>query len=128
MLDILLNRDGDLHITETGDISLTQSVRQAVKIRLLWFFREWRFAPQNGVPYYEEILVKNPNLERIRRIVKNEVQSVAEVTAVRNIRVEYNNATRQARIFYFLVVGEETYREEVVIDVGLRYNTAGDSY
>ena len=117
MLDILLNRDGDLHITEQGDVLLTQSVRQAVKIRLLWFFREWRFAPQNGVPYYEEILVKNPNPERIRRIVKREASSVDEVTAVRNITVEYSKATREALIRYFLVVGEETYREEVLINV-----------
>ena len=122
MLDILLNRDGDLHITEQGDIRLTENVIQAVKIRLLWFFQEWRFAPQNGVPYYEEILVKNPNLERIRRIVKNEVQSVAEVTDVRNIRIDWNKATRQARIFYTLVIGEETYREEVIVDVQLRHN------
>ena len=117
MLDILLNREGDLHITEQGDIRLTESVRQAVKIRLLWFFKEWRFAPQNGVPYFEEILVKGPNLERIRRIVKNEVQSVDAVNGVRNITVEYNKPTREARIFYTLIVGEETYREEVLIIV-----------
>ena len=30
MLDILLDRDGDLKVSETGDISLTESVRQAI--------------------------------------------------------------------------------------------------
>lgn len=117
MLDILLTGDGDLHITEQGDIRLTDSVRQAVKIRLLWFFGEWRFAPRFGVPYWEEILVKNPNLERIRRIVKNEVMSVEEVNAVRNITINWDKATREARILYLLVIGEDTYREEVLINV-----------
>ena len=41
MLDILLN-DGDLVVTDTGDIRLTNSVRQAITIRLLWFAREWK--------------------------------------------------------------------------------------
>lgn len=117
MLDVLLNHGGDLHITEQGDIRLTESVRQAVKIRLLWFFQEWRFAPQLGVPYWEEILIKNPNLERIRRIVKNEVLSVEQVNNVRDITINWNKATREVNILYFLVVGEESYREEVLINV-----------
>ena len=118
MLDILLTPDGDLRVTEWGDIGLTESIRQAIRIRLLWFFEEWRFAPQYGVPYYEAILIKNPNLERIRRIIKNEVQSVDGVTSARNIRIDHDKSSRKARIFYEAVVGEETYREEVEIPWG----------
>jgi hypothetical protein len=35
MKDILLTSDGDLKIDEQGDISLTDSIRQAIRIRLL---------------------------------------------------------------------------------------------
>lgn len=34
MKDILLTADGDLAIGETGDISITDSVRQAIRVRL----------------------------------------------------------------------------------------------
>ena len=34
VLDILLDTGGDYKISDTGDIILTQSVRQAIKIRL----------------------------------------------------------------------------------------------
>ena len=117
MLDILLTPDGDLHITETGDISLTDSVRQAVRIRLLWFFDEWRFWPATGVPYYEEILVKNPNLDRIRRIVRDEAMSVDEVLDVKNIKIDLDKPARKAKITFEVVTAEETYREELMISV-----------
>ena len=115
MLDILLTPDGDLNITENGGIQLTESVRQAVRIRLLWFFREWRFAPEFGVPYFEDILIKNPNINRIRAIVRREVLSVREVRDVRDLQIDINANRRIARIAFNAVTSRETYREEVDI-------------
>jgi hypothetical protein len=115
MLDILLTKDGDIHIDEWGDISLTESIRQAVRIRLLWFFNEWRFAPPFGVPYWEEVLVKNPNVERIRRRIRDEVLTADGVLEVRNIRVDINPQTRVAQITFDIVTDTETYHEEVEI-------------
>ena len=115
MLDILLTPDGDLDISETGDISLTDSVRQAVRIRLLWFFEEWRFAPEFGVPYFEIFLVKNPNIAHIRRIIRDEVMSVDGVLDAKNIAANVNSRERSARISLDIEVAEETYREELEI-------------
>ena len=117
MLDILLTPDGDLQINEQGDIALTQSTRQAVRVRLLWFFDEWRFAPPFGVPYFEEILIKNPDIESIRRIIRDEAQSVDEVIDARNIRIAVNSPERSAVVTLDIVTTEETYREEVLIYV-----------
>ena len=118
MLDILLTRDGDLSINDWGDIALTRSVRQAVRIRLLWFFGEWRFAPGLGVLYWEEVFVKNPNVGRIRRIVREQVMGVEEVQDVRNISIDITAGTRIARIAFDVTLEEEIYREEVDIPWG----------
>ncbi len=117
MKDILLTPDGDLYINGNGSIEITDSVSQAIKIRLQWFFGEWRFAPQYGIPYWEEILVKNPNIPKIRRIIRSEVLSVDEVTEVSNIRIDYNAQTREAAVSFDAYVNEEVYREEVIINV-----------
>ena len=117
MKDILLTPDGDLLINEQGDIQLTDSVRQAVRIRLQWFFNEWRFAPPFGVPYFEEILIKKPDIERIRAIVRDEVVSVDEVLDAQNIRITVDKPARSAVITLDIVTAEETYREEVLIYV-----------
>lgn len=48
MVDIRLDKNGDIDISPTGDIFITESVRQAVLIRLRWFFGEWRLGPYMG--------------------------------------------------------------------------------
>jgi len=118
VLDILLTRDGDLNINGWGDITLTESVRQAVRIRLLWFFQEWRFAPGKGLPYFEEVFVKNPNIARIRRIIRREVLSVREAQDIKNIVIDTNNNTRVAHFSFDIVIDGEIYREEVEIPWG----------
>ena len=117
MKDILLTSEGDLIINKQGDISLTDSVRQAVRIRLLWFFNEWRFAPQFGVPYFEEILIKNPNSLRVRNIIRNEAMSVDEVLDAKNITITLDAMTRKAVIALIIITAEETFRMEVPVNV-----------
>lgn len=77
----------------------------------------WRFAPQYGVPYFEDILIKAPDIERIRRIVRDEAMSVDEVTDARNITVTVDKPARRASIWLDVVTDGETYREEVEIYV-----------
>lgn len=117
VLDILLDGDGDLAVSDTGDIALTQSVRQAILIRLRWFLTEWRLGPGIGVDYWGTILVKNPNLVKVRQAIRNEILSVDEVQAVNYVKVDYNAKTRQTVITYEAVTDEETFREEVKINV-----------
>ena len=117
MKDVLLTADGDLYVNEMGDISLTDSIRQAVRIRLQWFLNEWRFAPEFGLPYLDEILVKSPNIDRIRRIVRDEAASVDEVIDVRNISITVDKPLRATKISFDLITDEVIYREEVFLHV-----------
>ena len=113
--DILLTGDGDIEITFTGDITLTQSIRQAVLIRLRWFFNEWRFDPQAGFPYYEEVLIKNPNMPKIKSLIRSEVMSVDGVIDAKNIEIIADNQKRRADVSFIIQTSEEIYREELRI-------------
>ena len=115
MKDILLTANGDLAVGKTGDIFITDSVRQAIRVRLRWFFQEWRLGPAFGIPYYEEILVKNPNDLRIKQIIRDEILTVEEVDDVRNIVLSVNTKTRAAVISFTVAVGDEIFREEMFI-------------
>ena len=81
MLDIKLNADGDLDVSAFGDISTTESVRQAVLIRLRWIYDEWRLGPEYGFPWFEEVFVKNPNTVKIKQLIREEILKVSEVRA-----------------------------------------------
>ena len=117
MLDILLDSSGDLKVSEGGDISLTQSVRQAIVIRLKWFLSEWRLGPDLGLDYWGTVLVKNPNYVKIRQAIRDEILSVEEVTAVNEVKLDHDARTRTLTVRYEAVTDEETLREEVKIDV-----------
>ena len=81
MTDIMLDKAGDIKVSAVGDISLTESVRQAVLIRLRWIYQEWRLGPTMGFPWFEEVFVKNPNTVKIRQLIRDEIMQVEGVTA-----------------------------------------------
>lgn len=87
MYDLKLDRSGDLEISDAGDVMLTQSVRQAVEIRLRWLFGEWRFSPEAGVPYFDRIMVKKPDIEGIKQIIRTEIMAVDGMTDLKNLEI-----------------------------------------
>ncbi len=113
MVDIKLKPDGDIDVLPTGDITLTDSVVQAVVIRLRWIYQEWRFGPQYGFPWFEEVFVKNPNFVKIKSLLRNEIVQVDGVTDASVDDVVFNKAKRTCRVLFACYVGEERYREEV---------------
>lgn len=115
MLDIMLDADGDIKVSATGDISKTESVRQAVLVRLRWLYSEWRLGPELGFPWFEEVFVKNPNTAKIRQLIRDEIVKVDEVTSAEVISVKYDPAKRAATFVYTCSVGEATFRGEVTL-------------
>lgn len=76
MSDILLdNATHDVSIIE-GNMFLTtgiQAKRQHVKQRLLFFAGEWFLDDSIGIPYIQQVMVKNPNPVIIDSLLKNTI-------------------------------------------------------
>jgi hypothetical protein len=118
MKDLQLDNGHDLRIgPKTADISITDSVAQAIKIRLLWFWKEWRFAPDFGVPYFEEVLIKNPNKLRVRQVLREAILSVEEVERVEDLTVEVDTSTRVLTVKYTANCRENSVLGEVNLHV-----------
>lgn len=115
MLDIMLDKSGDIKVSALGDISLTESVRQAVLIRLRWIYNEWRLGPEFGFKWFEEVFVKNPNIPKIKQLIRDEIMKVDEVTEAQVNSVTYDPKKRAATFVYTCSVGEATFREEVTL-------------
>jgi len=117
MSDILLDADGDIAVSALGDISLTNSVRQAVRIRLRWILGEWRLGPVLGFPWFEQVFVKNPNSDQLRRLIRDEIMKIDAVTDAEVQSVRYDPVQRTAAFVCICSVGEATFREEVILRV-----------
>jgi len=115
VIDLKLNANWDLELSAAGDISATDSIVQAVRIRLLWFLKEWRLGPNAGIPYFEEILVKNPNEAKARHLIREAVMSVEGVTNVLCVDLVVDRKTRQAAVTVKFATDEDTYTEEVKV-------------
>jgi hypothetical protein len=103
--DIALNSNYDLDIvncdfrlTDNSDITL-QKLKQTLKtIR-----GEWQLDQSLGLPYFDEILVKNPFLDRIKSIFIKAIQSVEEVVSITSLDVSVNDTTRTLNVNFEVV-------------------------
>lgn len=116
MVDILVGKDGDIAISATGDISLTSSITQRILIRLRWIYGEWRLGPELGFPWFEEVFKKNPNIPKIRQLIRSEILKVDGVKSAEVTSVNYDKQKRTVSIHYTCTTSEEAYEEEVTLD------------
>lgn len=79
--DFGLDAGGDEYADATGlaMVGDLDGIRQQVMLRLGFFKGEWFIDEDLGIPWYEEILVKNPNLIRIREIFREAILSVTGI-------------------------------------------------
>jgi len=112
-MDILLNQDGDLYLSPQGDILLENSILQKIKIKLKWLEGEWRWKKEEGLPYLESLLVKNPDTDSFESLIREKIFEVDEVTDVKNVSIIFDSQTRQAIICFTALTDQEMIKEEV---------------
>lgn len=117
MKDILLDDYGDLKLTASGDIQFTDSVRQAIAIRLRWFQNEWKLGPDYGIPYYDEVFVKNPSLLLLEDRMLDAVYDVKEVTDVELFKLDIDHRLRKLYVTYRVVAGQSSIEGRLTLDV-----------
>lgn len=119
-MDIMLDPSGDLFISKDGDIVLENSVAQKIRIRLLWFEGEWRWDKEEGIPYKDDLYIKNPDIDAFETAVREKIFEVEEVTEVKSVEIDLDGKTRTAVIRFTALTDYETIREEVRIHAGVR--------
>jgi len=93
---------GDLSIID-NDLVLVNTSEQMVqnlKIRLRFFLGEWFLDTTQGLPLYESILVKNPNLPDIDNIIKAEIIDTEDITEILEYNSDYDKVARTYTISF----------------------------
>lgn len=88
----IINKDFQL----TNDLS--RYVSQKLRIRLSFFKGEWYLNINKGLPYYEEIFVKNPNLSYIEDLIILEINTCPGVEELLEFNLLYENINRELLI------------------------------
>src|SRR5262249_5038662 len=85
-------------VIENGDLVLTfglESIRQDVRARLRFFAGEWFLNTDEGVPYFEHVLVKSPDQTLLRSVFRDVILGAGGVIAVPEIKLDYDRTRRR---------------------------------
>lgn len=88
-------------ILSGGDFTFTQdlnAIRQAVQIRLQTIRGEWFLDQGHGIPWFDRVLVKSPNLRAIEAVFRKEIEGVPGVLAVTSLVSSFDRAARTLAI------------------------------
>jgi hypothetical protein len=97
MMDLETNdleiTDGDLSIVD-GTAAITQDLQQTLQVWL----GEWFLDTTVGVPYRQQILVKNPNMDIVQADLINAAAAVYGVEQILDSSFEYDNSNRSLSV------------------------------
>jgi hypothetical protein len=98
--DLRLDADGDLDLS-TGDLRFTSgadAALQSVGINLHWHRGEWFLDESLGVPWFTEILVKNPNPVIVREYLREAIADGDYISAITKLKLEYDPRARSVSV------------------------------
>lgn len=100
MSDFLQDDKGDLVFTdnELTFVYGADEVKQRVTQRLRAFRGEWFLDLDVGVPYYQEILVKNPSTTVVEGRLKQTIAATPGVIEITEFVFDLDKSTRQATV------------------------------
>ena len=119
--DLALNVGSwDLAI-DNDDLILTdgaERIAQQILITLRFWYGEWFLDTEDGTPYLEYILVKNPNIFHIKQILRERILSVEGVSNLESLEVNYNPQERYLIVEYSAMTNYGLVTREEVLSSG----------
>jgi hypothetical protein len=102
MSDLWLDDEGDL-VIENGDLVLTtgqEAIKQHILQRLKSYRGEWFLNIEDGVPYFQDILKKNPNPRAVDGALKVAIVETPGVTELTSFDLKYDTLTRGLKLSF----------------------------
>lgn len=97
-----LTPDGDLDISG-GNFTIlrgTDAIVQAVIVRLKFFLGEWFLARDAGIPWFQDILIKAPDVQLIQTIFRDAILGVTGILALNSLDLAYDAAARRLTVTF----------------------------
>jgi len=119
--DLAMNvRTGDLLIKylDLMLIDNAERVAQQILISLRFWYGEWFLDTEQGVPYLEYILIKNPNINHIRQILRETISSVEGVVSIEKLELDYNPTERNLLVEYAVTTNYGLLTRKEVLGYG----------
>ena len=91
----------DIYLDANGQIALTATpLDQRIDCRLRTFLGEFWLDQTIGIPYFQEILKKNPDMQAVRAAFASEIQKVPGVKTLESLSVSIDRASRKLTVTF----------------------------
>jgi hypothetical protein len=93
---------GDLALVNGNFVQIdgSQMTRQSLIARFRMFLGEWFLDQREGVPYYRDILVKNPDREVVRSVFRQVLAGTPGVLEILSFEVVFDERERTIRFSF----------------------------
>jgi hypothetical protein len=130
--DLFLENGNLIPITDDTDDDKLRAAMQGIYSRLLLFKGEYFLSLKEGVPWFQNILIKKPSLPLIRSIVSQTILSYPSVILVETLNLDWDRSNRTLDISFVAKLDNNlTLRSQdfgpLFIDIS-SFNTKGDNY
>ena len=101
MADLALSTIDDDILVENDQLDIVDgddAIVQHLKIRLRFFLSEWFLDQRLGIPYLEQILVKNPNLVAVRNIFREAILETPGIATITRFDLQVDAAARKLTV------------------------------
>ncbi|MEA3330597.1 MAG: hypothetical protein U9Q29_02765 [Campylobacterota bacterium] len=118
-IDLKLNSKHDIHI-KNSDLVLTndeENIIQLLNIRLQFFKGEWFLDILAGIPYIDEVLVKDTSLQEIKSIFIKEILDSEGVEELLSFEIGHDSETRVLRIDFSVKANGKTFKDSVEVTI-----------
>jgi len=95
--------DGDLAIESNSLVLLTDPVEetaQRLTTKFKFFLGEWAFDPRVGLPLFDRVFVKNPNLVAVRAMYREAILGDPNVDSLVSLTLDYDRALRKLTLSF----------------------------
>lgn len=103
MADLLLDSTGDIDIDSNFNLRIVDGIDaiiQHLKLRLQFFRGEWFLDTRIGMPWFEEVLRKAPDLSVVQSLVREAITTTPGVTEISEFSLDYDGVTRTLSISF----------------------------
>lgn len=117
--DIALDANGELLFTD-GDLQMvagSDAIVSDARARLQFIQGEWFLDLSVGVPYYQSIFVKNPNMAVVQAAYRDTLAQTEGVISVDSLTVDYDSPSRNLKIAFSLSTDVGVINQSVAIPV-----------
>jgi hypothetical protein len=97
---LLQTQNGDLDFTQGLRLTTTlaQFVAQRVRSRLLFFLGEWFLDTRQGVPYFLQVFVSNPDIPLVTSLFRRVIEETPGVASLETFQVAFIRTSRVLRV------------------------------